>query len=433
MTDLSPRDVLNQVFQAALAVCLPDKIIGPAMERLNLHATKGRIVITGAGKASAAMAAAVENWAKQAGLFDRLEGLIVTRYGHAVPCERVEIVEAAHPVPDAAGMKAASRIKALAEELGPNDVMVCLVSGGGSALLALPAPGLTLEHKQAVTSALLKSGATIGEMNAVRKHLSAIKGGQLAAAAHPARVVSLLISDVPGDDPETIASGPTVPDPSTFAEARDILAEYAIDLPPPVAAWLEQAEPETPKPGDAVFERAETIMLATPQMALDAAAATARDHGLTPIILSDAIEGEAREVAKVHAAIARHIQKHAQPVATPALILSGGETTVTVRGNGRGGRNAEFCLALALDLAGAQGITAMACDTDGIDGSEDNAGALVLPDTLARAKAAGLDPAAVLRGNDSYGLFQAIGDLVMTGPTLTNVNDFRAILVEPIE
>ena len=433
MTDLSPRDVLNQVFQAALAVCLPDKIIGPAMERLNLHATKGRIVITGAGKASAAMGAAVENWARDAGLFDRLEGLIVTRYGHAVPCERIEIVEAAHPVPDAAGMKAAGRIKALAEELGPDDVMVCLVSGGGSALLALPAPGLTLEHKQAVTSALLKSGATIGEMNAVRKHLSAIKGGQLAAAAHPARVVSLLISDVPGDDPETIASGPTVPDPSTFAQARDILADYAIDLPPPVAAWLEEAEPETPKPGDAVFERAETIMLATPQMALDAAAATARDHGLTPIILSDAIEGEAREVAKVHAAIARQVQKQAQPVGTPALILSGGETTVTVRGNGRGGRNAEFCLALALDLAGAHGITAMACDTDGIDGSEDNAGALVLPDTLARAKHAGLDPAAVLRGNDSYGLFQAIGDLVMTGPTLTNVNDFRAILVEPSE
>ena len=433
MTDLSPRDVLNQVFQAALAVCLPDKIIGPAMERLNLHATKGRIVITGAGKASAAMGAAVENWARDAGLFDRLEGLIVTRYGHAVPCERIEIVEAAHPVPDAAGMKAAGRIKALAEELGPDDVMVCLVSGGGSALLALPAPGLTLEHKQAVTSALLKSGATIGEMNAVRKHLSAIKGGQLAAAAHPARVVSLLISDVPGDDPETIASGPTVPDPSTFAQARDILADYAIDLPPPVAAWLEEAEPETPKPGDAVFERAETIMLATPQMALDAAAATARDHGLTPIILSDAIEGEAREVAKVHAAIARQVQKQAQPVGTPALILSGGETTVTVRGNGRGGRNAEFCLALALDLAGAHGITAMACDTDGIDGSEDNAGALVLPDTLARAKHAGLDPAAVMRGNDSYGLFQAIGDLVMTGPTLTNVNDFRAILVEPSE
>ncbi|MEO0392846.1 MAG: glycerate kinase [Pseudomonadota bacterium] len=431
MTALPPRDVLNQVFQAALAVCLPDKIIGPALDRLDLGATTGRLVITGAGKASAAMGAAVERWAKDAGLFDRLEGLIVTRYGHAVPCERLEIVEASHPVPDQAGMNAATRIKALAAELGPDDVLVCLISGGGSALLALPAPGLTLGHKQAVTSDLLKSGATIGEMNAVRKHLSAIKGGQLAAASHPARLVSLLISDVPGDDPETIASGPTVPDPSSFAQAQQILSDYGIEPPAPVTAWLTQATPETPKPGDAIFDRAETVMIATPQMALEAAAAAAKDHGLTPLILSDAIEGEAREVAKVHAAIARQMQKQAQPVGTPGLILSGGETTVTVRGNGRGGRNAEFCLALALDLAGAPGITAIACDTDGIDGSEDNAGAFVLPDTLTRAKAAGLDPAAVLRGNDSYGLFNTIGDLVMTGPTLTNVNDFRAILVEP--
>lgn len=433
MTDRNPRDVLNSVFQAALAVCLPDKIVGPALDRLALDRVKGRIVITGAGKASAAMGAAVEAWAKEKGLFDRIEGLIVTRYGHAVDCERIEIVEAAHPVPDQAGMDAAGRIKALAEELTADDIMMCLISGGGSALLALPAPGLTLEHKQAVTNALLRSGANIGEMNAVRKHLSAIKGGQLAAAAHPARVVSFLISDVPGDDPETIASGPTVPDPSTFGRAQQILSDYGIDLPGPVADWLDQAEPETPKPGDSIFDNTETIMLATPQMALEAAAKAAEEHGLTPIILSDAIEGEAREVAKVHAAIARQVQKHGQPVTAPSLILSGGETTVTVRGKGRGGRNAEFSLALAIDLAGAAGITAIACDTDGIDGSEDNAGAIIDPETLTRASEAGIDADAMLRGNDSYSLFEQTGDLVMTGPTLTNVNDFRAILVEPQE
>ncbi|MEM6903266.1 MAG: glycerate kinase, partial [Pseudomonadota bacterium] len=297
--------------------------------------------------------------------------------------------------------------------------------------LSLPAPGLTLEHKQAVTSELLRSGATIGQMNAVRKHLSAIKGGQLAAAAHPGRVISLLISDVPGDDPETIASGPTVPDPTSFADTRAILETVDIALPSAVQDWLAKGDPETPKPGDPAFDRDQVIMIATPQMALEAAALKAKELGYNPIILGDAIEGESREVAKVHGAIARQIQRHGQPGAAPAILLSGGETTVTVQGNGRGGRNAEFCLALALDLAGHAGIHAMACDTDGIDGSEDNAGARVTPDTLARADTAGFDAAAVLRGNDSYGLFKDIGDLVMTGPTLTNVNDFRAVLVEP--
>lgn len=426
-----PQTVLEQVFQAALDSCLPAKITAPALNGLALDQVKGRIVVTGAGKASAAMAAAVERWAADAGMLDRLSGLIVTRYGHAVPCQQIEIVEASHPVPDQAGLKAATRIKALAEELGQDDVMLCLISGGGSALLSLPAPGLTLEHKQAVTLELLRSGATIGQMNAVRKHLSAIKGGQLAAAAHPARVISLLISDVPGDDPETIASGPTVPDPTSFDDARAILETVDIALPSAVQDWLAKGDPETPKPGDPAFDRDQVIMIATPQMALEAAALRAKELGYNPIILGDAIEGESREVAKVHGAIARQIQRHGQPGAAPAILLSGGETTVTVQGNGRGGRNAEFCLTLALDLAGHVGIHAMACDTDGIDGSEDNAGARVTPDTLARADAAGFDAAAVLHGNDSYGLFKDIGDLVMTGPTLTNVNDFRAVLVEP--
>jgi glycerate 2-kinase len=429
----NPRQLLDTLFRAALDVSLPARTIAPALDRLNLASTKGRIVVTGAGKASAAMGAAVEAWAKANGILDRLEGLIVTRYGHAVPCQKVEIAEASHPVPDAAGEKAAQRIKALAEGLGADDLMLCLISGGGSALLALPAPGLTLADKQAVTGDLLKSGAAIGEMNAVRKHLSAIKGGRLAAAAAPARVVTLLISDVPGDDPETIASGPTVPDPSTYAQARKILADYGITPPEAAVRWLNAASDESPKPGDKVFEGNEVVMLSTPQMALEAAADAARKAGLTPVILGDAIEGEAREVAKVHAAIARQIQRHGQPSAAPAVILSGGETTVTVRGKGKGGRNAEFSLALAVALAGAEGIHAIACDTDGVDGSEDNAGAVITPDTLARARAAGLEPEAYLRGNDSYTLFKGIGDLVMTGPTLTNVNDFRAILVAPLE
>jgi hydroxypyruvate reductase len=419
MTSPKPRALLHDLFSAALraadpAVAVPAHLPDPPA---------GRTVVVGAGKAAAAMARAVEaHWRGDAA---RLSGLVVTRYGHAVPCERIEVVEAAHPVPDAAGRRAAERILALVGGLTANDLVLCLISGGGSALLALPAPGLSLEDKQAVNRALLRSGATISEMNCVRKHLSAIKGGRLAAAAAPARVVSLLISDVPGDDPAIIASGPTVPDPTTFAQARAILARHGIDPPAAVRAHLEAAADETPKPGDPRLARAETHIIARPQGSLEAAATVARAAGIAPIILGDAIEGEAREVARAMAETARR-------ASAPSVLLSGGETTVTVRGRGRGGRNAEFLLALAIALDGAPGIHALACDTDGIDGSEDNAGAIIAPDALARAAALGLDARALLADNDGYGFFSALGDLVMTGPTLTNVNDFRAILVLPV-
>ena len=342
---------------------------------------------------------------------------------------RVEVVEAAHPVPDAAGRRAAERILAMVAGLSADDLVLCLISGGGSALLALPAPGLTLAHKQEVNRLLLRSGADIAQMNCVRKHLSAIKGGRLAAAAAPARVVTLIISDVPGDDPASIASGPTVPDPTSFADARAILARYEIVPPAPVRAHLEAGAEETPKPGDARLTRAETVLIARPRDALEAASARARDAGIEPLILGDAIEGEAREVARDMAGSALQAAQHGRPAAPPCVLLSGGETTVTLRGKGRGGRNAEFLLALALALDGAPGIFALACDTDGIDGTEDNAGALIGPETLVRARAAGLDPEARLADNDGYGFFAALGDLVVTGPTLTNVNDFRAILV----
>jgi hydroxypyruvate reductase len=372
--------------------------------------------VLGAGKASAAMARAVEdNWPASA----PLSGLVVTRYGHGVPCRRIEIVEAAHPVPDAAGAGAARRILELAKTAGPDDLVLCLISGGGSALLALPADGLTLADKQAVNRALLKSGAAIGEMNTVRKHLSAIKGGRLAAAAYPAPIVTLLISDVPDDDPSIVASGPTVADPTTFADARAVIAKYGIAAPASVTTHLAAARDETPKrlPG------ATTVMVASPQGSLDAAADYARSQGIAPIILGDAIEGEAREVGRAMAATTLAARR-------PAVLLSGGETTVTVVGkDGRGGRNGEFLAGLALGLSGAANVFALAGDTDGIDGSEDNAGAFVTPDTLARATAAGLDFAGALQRNDMYPLFAALGDLVVTGPTLTNVNDFRAILV----
>ena len=418
----APRDLLRSLFDAAVeaaqpAVCLPPHLPEPP--------ANGRTLVIGAGKASAAMAKAVEDhWPGP------LSGLVITRYGHAVPCEQIEIVEAAHPVPDEAGQAAAARILELVQGLTPDDLVLCLISGGGSALLALPAPGLGLADKQAVNRALLKSGATISEMNCLRKHLSAIKGGRLAAAAAPARVVSLLISDVPGDDPSSIASGPTVPDPTGAADALAILEKYAIDAPAAVRARLEAGEDETPKPGDPRLATAETILIASPQDSLEAAARVAREAGLAAHILSDRIEGEARDAALVHAAIARQIAERRQPFAPPAVLLSGGETTVTVRGQGRGGRNAEFLLALAIALEGVPGVHAIACDTDGIDGSEDNAGALAGPDSLARAEALGLSPRASLANNDGYGLFEALGDLVMTGPTLTNVNDFRAILIE---
>ncbi|HEX5795523.1 MAG TPA: glycerate kinase [Geminicoccaceae bacterium] len=414
--------VLRELLEAAVAAAQPAQAMAPHLPA----APSRRTIVLGAGKAAAAMAQVVERHMPGA-----LEGLVVTRYGHAVPCARVEVVEAAHPVPDAAGERAARRILELAAGAGPDDLVLCLISGGASALLALPAPGLSLDDKQAVNRALLASGADIGQMNAVRKHLSAIKGGRLAAAAHPARVVSLLISDVPGDEPAVIGSGPTVPDPSTFEDALAILERYRIEPPANVLAHLRAAADETPKPGDPRLARAATVVVARPQASLEAAARLARARGLNPLILSDAIEGEAREVAKVMAGIALQARRHGQPAAPPCVLLSGGETTVTVRGRGRGGRNAEFLLALAVQLRGAPGISALAADTDGIDGSEDNAGALLAPDTLARAEAKGLDARAMLADNDGYGFFSALGDLVVTGPTLTNVNDFRAILVDP--
>jgi len=420
-----PRALLLSLFEAALVAADPATTIPPNLPPL----PKGRTIVVGAGKAAASMAMAVEtHWPGP------LSGLVVTRYRHGLPCKRIEVVEAGHPVPDAAGSRAAARILDMVRGLGSDDLVLCLISGGASALLALPAPGLTIEDKRAVTSALLKSGASIGEMNRVRKHLSAIKGGRLAAAAAPAKVVTLAISDVPGDDPSVIGSGPTVADPSTFAEARAILAKYRIEPPAAVAAHLAAAAEESPKPGDPRLVRAEYRMIATPQEALEAAARVASKAGLAPVILGDTIEGEARDVALVHAGIARQVAAHRflageRALLPPVALISGGETTVTVKGEGRGGRNAEFLLALAVALDGAKGIHAIACDTDGIDGTEDNAGALLAPDTPARAAALGLSLKAKLAENDGYGAFDALDDLVMTGPTRTNVNDFRAILV----
>jgi glycerate 2-kinase len=419
---VEPRTFLRALLDAAIEAAQPDAILAPHLPA----APAGRTIVLGAGKAAAAMARAVERH-----MPGRIEGLVVTRYGHAVPCARVEVVEAAHPVPDAAGRAAARRILDQAEQAGEDDLVLCLISGGASALLALPAGDISLEDKQAVNRALLASGADITQMNAVRKHLSAIKGGRLAAAAHPARVVSLLISDVPGDDPAVIGSGPTVPDPTTFADALSILRQYRIEPPAAaVAEHLRAARDETPKPGDPRLAGAETIIVARPQASLEAAATRARAAGIVPMILGDALEGEAREVGKVLAGIALQVRRHGQPAPPPCVLLSGGETTVTVRGAGRGGRNAEFLLALALQLHGTPGISALAADTDGIDGSEDNAGAIVAPDTLACARAHGVDAVAMLADNDGYGFFKGLGDLVVTGPTLTNVNDFRAILIE---
>ncbi len=418
-------DLLRSLFDAAIAAADPARALAAAMPQ----PVAGRTVVAGAGKAAAAMARGFEvRWPGP------LEGIVVTRYGHAVPCDRIEIVEASHPVPDAAGERAAARMLDLASGLGADDQLVFLASGGGSALLALAAPGLTLGDKQAVTRALLRSGATIAEINTVRKHLSAIKGGRLAAAAAPAQIVTLAISDVPGDDPAVIASGPTVADPTSFADARAVLAKYAIGGPAAVIAHLDAAAQETPKPGAPIFGRARFELVASPQGSLRAAAAAALRRNITPIVLNDRIEGESRDAALVHAAIARQIRAGAfqvgdRLVGPPAILLSGGETTVTVRGGGRGGRNVEFLLALAVALDGAEGIAALAGDTDGLDGTEDNAGAILYPDSLARAAACGIAAKTMLADNDGYGFFAALGDLVVTGPTLTNVNDFRAILV----
>jgi hydroxypyruvate reductase len=410
---MNPKELLLKMFEAAIAAAQPALCVPPFLPK----PPGGRLIVIGAGKASAAMAKAVEdNWPGQLG------GLVVTRYGYAVPCKRIEIVEAAHPVPDMAGLKAAERMMALVKGLTEKDLVLCLISGGGSALLPLPLEGLTLDDKQRINSDLLKSGATISEMNCVRRHLSAIKGGRLAAACWPAKVVTLLISDVPGDDPMDIASGPTVADPTTCADALALLKKYDISVPPAAIAALKSGKAESIKPGDPRIKGVTTRLIATPQMALEKAAAVAEKNGFKTYILSDRLEGEAREVGKDMAALALK-------ATAPCVLLSGGETTVTVRGNGRGGRNVEFLLSLAIALNGHPGIHALAGDTDGVDGQEDIAGATISPDTLPRAQSLGIDPVASLDNNDGHGFFQRLGDSVITGPTLTNVNDFRAILI----
>lgn len=421
---MNPRTLLEQLFAAAIEAAQPAHCIPPHLPQV----PRGRLIVIGAGKASGAMARVVEeHWPGP------LSGLVVTRYGYAVPCARIEIVEAAHPVPDEAGLGAARRIRDQVTGLCADDTVLCLISGGGSALLALPLPGITLEDKQSVNRDLLKSGASISEMNCVRRHLSAIKGGRLAAMCHPAKVVTLLISDVPGDNPCDIASGPTVGDPTTCEDALSIVRRYGIALPDNVRDALESGRGESIKPDDARLKGIETRMIATPQMALEAAAQVARDAGFVAHILGDSIEGEARDVGKVMAGIVRQVALRGQPFGAPCVLLSGGETTVTVRGNGRGGRNVEFLLSLGIALDGLAGIHAIAGDTDGVDGQEEIAGAYLAPDSLQRAWAMGIRPKDRLADNDGHGFFGALGDSVVTGPTLTNVNDFRAILIASAE
>ena len=417
--DTSARDALNRIFMAAVASADPAKVLQHHLP----SPPKGRCVVVGAGKASAAMAAALE----AAWPHVDLSGVVVTRYGHAVPTKRVEIIEASHPVPDDKSAEAAKRILAAVEGLTADDMVIALISGGGSALMVAPAEGMTLADKMAVNRALLASGATISEMNAVRKHLSRIKGGRLALAARPAKVVSLLISDVPGDDPSEIASGPTVADPSDIETVREIVSRYALDLPETVRRVLEKGE-ETPKAGDI---EEDIRLIAAPSLALQAAADEALKLGLTPLILGDSLEGESKDVGAVMAGIALSASRKGLPVKGPAVLLSGGETTVTIGKGpaGKGGRNTEYLLSLALTLKGADGIWAIAGDSDGIDGVEDAAGAMVTPDTLVRIRNAGVDPRQSLVNHDSYTAFNAAGDLVVTGPTLTNVNDIRAILI----
>ncbi|RZU02408.1 glycerate kinase type-2 family protein [Rivibacter subsaxonicus] len=426
--DIEPRTFLRSLFDTAVAAAQPSLVTAAHLPA----PPKGRTLVLGAGKAGGAMAAAVDAlWPKDA----PLSGLVVTRYDHVPPAYRaspgrIEVVEAAHPVPDEAGAQAARRIVELARGLTADDLVLCLISGGGSSLLSMPAEGLTLDDKQRINRALLHSGANITEMNCVRKHLSAIKGGRLAALCAPARVITLLISDVPGDDPSVIASGPTVADASSCADALAILQRYAIEVPGAALEGLRSGAFETPKPVDPRLQRNELRMIATPQQSLEAAAAAARAAGVEAHILSDEIEGESREVGKVHAALARAVARRGQPFARPCVILSGGETTVTVKSKGgRGGRATEFLLGCAIALQAEPGVWALAGDTDGIDGVESNAGAIAGPDTLARATALGLKAQERLDANDACSFFEALGDLVTTGPTFTNVNDFRALLV----
>ncbi len=420
------KELLRSLFEAMVHAAAPERVLPERLPR----PPRGRTLVLGAGKAAAAMAKTVEDhWTAP------LSGLVVTRYAHGLPCQRVEVVEAGHPFPDSVGEEAARRSLALARGLTSDDLALALFSGGGSALLTLPAPGLTLEQLREVNRQLLRSGAPIAEVNCVRKHLSAIAGGRLGAACAPAPVLTFLISDVTGDDPSVIASGPTVADPTTFAEARAVVEEYQLRLPPEVHRHLEEGGEETPKPGDPRLAGARAILLATPAQALEAAAARARTAGLDPTVLGAELQGEARALAAAHADLIRrvHYARRGRTDAKPAVLLSGGETTVTVRGPGRGGRNTEYLLALALALGSAKEdrptVFALAADTDGIDGTGENAGAFLLPDSLQRAAAAGLNPDAFLEANDSYGFFQNLGDLLTAGPTRTNVNDFRAVIV----
>jgi len=416
----APANLLRALFLAAVAAADPSKVIAAALP----PKPRGRTIVVGAGKAAASMAAAVE------AVWDHaLEGLVVTRYGHSLPTEQIEVVEAGHPVPDEAGHQAARRIAAMTADLSEEDLVLCLISGGGSALLALPVEGLSLADLQAVNRALLISGANISDINCVRKHLSQLQGGQLAANCWPAKVVTLAISDVPGDDIAIIASGPTVADPTTAADALLILERYDISLPASVRAHLQAGVHETIKPNDRRLSGAYYRLIASPRASLEAAAAVAKAHGVTPVILGDRLEGEAREVGYAQADIARQVLLRGQPVARPCVLLSGGETTVTVRGSGRGGRNVEFLLSVVLALDGLDGVYALAADTDGIDGTEDNAGALASPSTLRRARDLGIDARAYLDRNDAYSFFAAVEDLLITGPTRTNVNDFRALLL----
>jgi hydroxypyruvate reductase len=422
---MDPKPLLVESFQAAVAAADPLRIL-PAHLPLP---PQGRTVVVGAGKAAASMALAVENhWPASAAL----DGIVITRYRHGLLTNRIKVIEAGHPVPDESGEKAAREILRLAQGLGPDDLLLALVSGGGSALLSLPAAGVTMGDLKATTRELLRSGAPIQDMNTVRKHLSLIQGGRLATACK-ARTLALVVSDVTGDDPTHIASGPCTPDPTTYADALDVFARWQVKAPPAIVEYLERGArgeiPETPKPGDKVFARVESKVIATAQQSLRAAADFFRARGIAPAVLGDSVTGEASEVAKVYGALTRQVKAHGEPFAPPVALISGGECTVTVRGNGRGGRCSEFLLALAIDLAGLEGVHALAADTDGIDGSEDNAGAFLAPDSLARAERAGLHPRRLAATNDAYSFFSVLGDLIVTGPTRTNVNDYRVILV----
>jgi len=422
---MNPRQLLIDSFHAAVAAADPLKILPAHLP----SPPKGRTLVIGAGKAAASMALAVEqHWPADA----PLEGLVITRYRHGLPTKRIRVVEAGHPVPDESGEKAAREILRMVQSLGPDDLLLALVSGGGSSLLSLPAEDISMDELKATTKELLRCGAPIQAMNTVRKHLSSIQGGRLAAATQ-ARVLALIVSDVTGDDPTHIASGPCAPDPTTYQDALDIFARYNVNAPARVVQRLERGArgeiPETPKPGDPIFERVENRVIATAQQSLQAGADFFRAQGITPVILGDSVTGEASEVAKVYGALARQIHQHGHPFQRPVALISGGECTVTVRGNGRGGRCSEFLLSLAIDLEGLEDVYALAADTDGIDGSEDNAGAVLAPDSLRRAEEKGLKAKQLAAANDAYTFFEALGDLIVTGPTRTNVNDYRVILI----